>query len=171
MKYTFYRITHPIYQEINYVGSCKNLTSRKQQHKESCFNEKSKTYNLKLYKFIRENNILWTNLKFEILLQCDTNIHLKLEQMFINQYDSITNGNNNMNAYNPNYQITREQTEKRKNYRENYRENNQDYFKQKKQTEEYKNKQKIYRQKKVKCEICNLEMNRNSLTRHKKRKH
>jgi hypothetical protein len=38
-----------------YVGNTTNFTKRKGQHKNSCINEKSKSYNLKIYKIIREN--------------------------------------------------------------------------------------------------------------------
>ena len=57
MQYTFYRITHPEYQELNYIGSTINFNKRKQNHKSDCYNEKNKNFNKLLYKFISENNI------------------------------------------------------------------------------------------------------------------
>ena len=38
-----------------YVGSCCNFTRRKCNHKSSCHNVNNKTYNLKVYTFIREH--------------------------------------------------------------------------------------------------------------------
>ena len=38
-----------------YIGSCCNFVRRKCEHKISCNNSNRKNYNLKVYKFIREN--------------------------------------------------------------------------------------------------------------------
>ena len=38
-----------------YIGHTTNMTKRKAQHKFSCNNEKDKSYNLKIYKIIRQN--------------------------------------------------------------------------------------------------------------------
>ena len=38
-----------------YVGSSTNFKQRKADHKKNCNSEKSKKYNLNVYKFIREN--------------------------------------------------------------------------------------------------------------------
>lgn len=43
-----------------YIGSTTNFNERKCQHKTVCYNEKSKCYNYKIYKYIRENGG-WTN--------------------------------------------------------------------------------------------------------------
>jgi hypothetical protein len=46
--------SNPNVKEI-YVGSTTNMRNRKNRHKQSCNNEKSKRYNINVYKFIREN--------------------------------------------------------------------------------------------------------------------
>ena len=98
MIYTFYLIYHKYYGNL-YVGSTTNLQQRKYEHKSNCFNEKSKTkYDLKLYKFIRENNILWNDLEFQILMEAESYIPLIIENLFIQQHNTIENGLNSMNA-------------------------------------------------------------------------
>jgi len=54
MMYVCYKIE--IEGIIRYVGMTNNLSRREYQHKTDCFNEKSKQYNKKLYKWIREHN-------------------------------------------------------------------------------------------------------------------
>ena len=55
--YIFYRIIHPNYPQLNYIGSTENLHLRKITHKNR-YNDKSpKIYNLKLYKFSRKNTL------------------------------------------------------------------------------------------------------------------
>ena len=53
-----------------YVGHTVDLTRRRYEHKCSCINEKRKSYNYKLYKFIRENGGWnnWTMIKRKILV-------------------------------------------------------------------------------------------------------
>lgn len=63
----------------------------------------------------------------------------------------------------------------RLNYMKQY--NNCEYIKEQKKKWKEKNKEilkekdKLYSSTRVKCEVCDLEMNRGSLSRHKKRKH
>jgi hypothetical protein len=49
-----------------YIGHTTNFKSRKAEHKYACLNENSKSHNLKVYKFIRENGG-WDNFDFEIV--------------------------------------------------------------------------------------------------------
>ena len=62
---TFYRITHRDFPELNYIGSTKDSQTRKYNHRSCCFNEISNRYNLKIYQFIRNNNINFDELQFE----------------------------------------------------------------------------------------------------------
>jgi len=52
-----YKIKHnEDYDDLNiYVGSTTNFRLRKHQHKSDCNNENRKKYNLKIYKYIRDN--------------------------------------------------------------------------------------------------------------------
>ena len=56
-KCVIYKIVciDPSVDEI-YVGHTTDFKSRKRQHKKSCYNEHSKSYNFKLYQYIRANN-------------------------------------------------------------------------------------------------------------------
>ena len=50
-----YKLIHYDYPELVYIGSTTNFTNRKRHHKSNCNNEKSKSFNLKVYINIREN--------------------------------------------------------------------------------------------------------------------
>jgi len=52
-----YKLSHcnDLENENIYIGSTTNFTRRKHQHKLTCNNENYKDYNLKIYKFIRDN--------------------------------------------------------------------------------------------------------------------
>ena len=62
-----YKITcrDPLIKDL-YVGHTTNFVQRKHAHKQSCNNEKSSNYKLKLYETIR-NNGNWENWKMEII--------------------------------------------------------------------------------------------------------
>ena len=62
-----YKITcrDPLIKDL-YVGHTTNFVQRKHAHKQSCMNEKSLNYKLKLYETIR-NNGNWENWKMEII--------------------------------------------------------------------------------------------------------
>ena len=57
-----------------YVGHTTNFVQRKHAHKQSCINEKSTNYGLKLYEVIR-NNGGWLNWKMEIINYFDCKDH------------------------------------------------------------------------------------------------
>ena len=59
-----------------YIGSTENLSVRKRGHKSSCNNEKNKLYNIKIYKFIRENGG-YDNFKFDIIEEHHTALDKK----------------------------------------------------------------------------------------------
>jgi hypothetical protein len=67
-KTIIYKLINYDYPELVYVGSTTNFTKRKQQHKESCLNEKSNKHNLKVYTNIRENDG-WEN--WNMIKICD----------------------------------------------------------------------------------------------------
>jgi len=54
-KTTIYKIQHRDNDELLYVGSTTDFTRRKAQHKTACNNTNSKSYNIKLYKMMRDN--------------------------------------------------------------------------------------------------------------------
>ena len=67
----------PSIEEI-YVGSTTNFKQRKTSHKKSCNNENNKGYNLKVYKFIRDNGGFenWSMIQIEPY-SCETKRELE----------------------------------------------------------------------------------------------
>jgi predicted GIY-YIG superfamily endonuclease len=59
MKYTFYKISHIDYPELLYIGSTKDFRKRKNRHKYDCYHENETNYNIELYQYIRDHNILF----------------------------------------------------------------------------------------------------------------
>ena len=133
-----------------YIGSTKNLQRRIGQHKHSYHNIISKEYNYKVYKFMRVNGG-WSNWEIVVIKKLpNTNKEARcyIEQFYKNLYKPTLNSRNAMG-----YDIERiKETEKI-------------YYK--------KNKDKIKetRSVKSKCPICDLEIHKNSIKRHIKRKH
>ena len=54
-KCCIYKIEHVDDESLVYVGHTTSFNMRKTEHKNSCYNEKGKQYNLKVYQMIREN--------------------------------------------------------------------------------------------------------------------
>ena len=52
--------------DICFIGSTTNETSRRNSHKKECDNETGKSYNYYMYKYIRENGG-WDNWNFEVI--------------------------------------------------------------------------------------------------------
>tara|TARA_R110000772_G_scaffold783_2_gene2689 strand:+ start:110 stop:568 length:459 start_codon:yes stop_codon:yes gene_type:complete len=133
-----------------YIGSTKNLQRRILNHKTSCHNINSKEYNYKVYQFIRDNGG-WENWQIVVIRKLpNTNKPARcyIEQFYKNLYKPTLNNYNAMG-----YDIERiKETEK------NYRIENKDTIKE-------------TRSVKAKCPHCDLEMHKNSIKRHIKRKH
>jgi len=62
-----------------YVGSTINFAQRKSKHKCACYNEKRKSYNLKLYQNIRENGGEYT-IEIYKLFPCNSDKELCMEE-------------------------------------------------------------------------------------------
>ena len=88
-----YKMSHPKFSKFIYIGSTKNLQNRIKRHKLDCFNPKSNDHHRKLYKFIRENNINFDEIEFELVAEATENV-LKTEAYFIKEFDSINKGLN-----------------------------------------------------------------------------
>lgn len=92
-----------------YVGHTTNFRSRKNQHKTVCNNEKSKSYNFKIYKSIRDNEG-WENysmIQIE-LYECETKLEARARE---NYWCETLNAN--LNTHIPN-QTRKEYYEKNK---------------------------------------------------------
>ena len=151
-----------------YIGSTCDFRSRIRQHKSSCYNETKKTYNLKVYHYIRENGD-WENFEFIILEECEVQKLKKLEQSYFDGYKpklNMFNANGvdkeKRKEYNKEYyqNNTEKINEKNKEYRENnkekineknkeYRENNKEKEKERKKIYDENNKEKIKERKKI----------------------
>ena len=71
-----------------YVGYTINLSRRKSQHKISCYDEKSRKYNYKVYEFIRANGG-WNNWNVETIEQCSFNNRKEASQRERYWYDTL----------------------------------------------------------------------------------
>ena len=69
--------------EYSYVGSTQNFRSRKSQHKYSLTTLNNPSFNLNIYKFIRENGG-WNNFEMRPLeeFKCETNIQSKIREQY-----------------------------------------------------------------------------------------
>jgi hypothetical protein len=121
-----------------YVGSTTDFIRRKSSHKSNCNNEKSKEYNHKIYKIIREfgNWDNWTMVEIQKFPCEDSNEARKQERY---HYEIL---NSNLNMRYP------ERTDK-------------EYKNQ------YQDKEKYRRQQKINCE-CGKVISYNHISKHKK---
>jgi len=195
-KTIIYKLINYDYPELVYVGSTTNFTKRKQCHKESCLNEKSKNHNLKVYVTIREYDG-WEN--WNIIKICDYPCYNRREAE-LKEDEYMTELKANMNshrAFRTQKQYYEDNREKMKEYRENNKEKIQEYKKEyyednkekiQENMKEYQetNKEKIKEKRKeyyetnkntilknmkeiVKCE-CGCEVTKTNLKRHIKNK-
>ncbi len=116
--YYIYKLTVPV-NDINkiYIGSSKNIPNRISKHNYYCYNKNHRNYCIKLYKYIRENQIDFKDLNLEIIdeitkdeisedvIICCNKYGttpaevVKLEQYYIDLFNSIKDGLNCINAY------------------------------------------------------------------------
>ena len=124
-----------------YVGSTTKFHHRKIKHKTCCNNEKNKDYNIKVYKYIRDNGG-YDKFDYEIVELGeyeDKNCMKDRERYFIETLKPSLNINT------PN--------RTKKEYYETHREEINEKMREK-----------------IECEICNCEINRDGLGKHKKTK-
>ena len=146
--------------EFNYVGHTTNFRNRKHKHKSTCNNVNEKTYNLKIYKFIRENGG-WENWSMSPLeeYECETPIQAKIQEQY--WIDIKQSKLNSVRAHT----TTEDEKEKKKKYRIDNKEHISEICKQYK----FKNKEAIQERKKqiVVCE-CGVSITNSHKSRHKK---
>ena len=70
----------------SYVGSTKNYSKRKSNHKSNCYNKKRPQYNKKAYCFIRANKG-FDNFKFEIIEEFNKNNKEIISQKYKEYYE------------------------------------------------------------------------------------
>ena len=89
--YKIYCVNHDITDM--YIGHTTNFVQRKHGHKQSCTNNKNRSYNCKLYNFIRDHGG-WNNWIMEIIAfrNCDDQyVARKYEQEYFKEYNATLN--------------------------------------------------------------------------------
>jgi hypothetical protein len=156
-KTIFYRI---VCNDLNikdcYIGHTTNFIKRKQQHKCGCNNENNKSFNLKVYKFIRENGDWnnWSMIMIEQISCKNFNEACKLERKFIEEYNATLNihipTRTKKEYYIDNIDKTKEYNkdwnENNKERRKEYNEKNKDILKEHDKEYYEKNKDKRIKQ-------------------------
>ena len=116
-----------------YVGRTIDVTSRLQQHKTCCYNNKKQAYNYKLYKAIRENGDFqnWNFIEIETIEhdKKDTLPARERESFWYNELKATLNNNT------PN--------QNHKDSSKKWRDNNKEYSKEYEKQYRAKNKEKI----------------------------
>jgi len=134
-----------------YVGSTTNFRTRKNQHKCVCYKQEYKTYNRKVYQFIREHGG-WENWDMVLIEKVNVNdgneLH-KEERKWIEQLNATLNQvipTRTIKEYQKEYlENNKEKIRgKRKIYRENNKEKIKEYYEDNK--DKLKEKKKIYRE-------------------------
>ena len=122
-----------------YIGSTTNFKRRKHSHKNACNNEKVKSYNFNVYRFIRENGN-WENWSMVLVeeVSCENKLELhKIEREYVEKLGATLNKqvpNRNVKEY------REDNKEKMKEWREDNKEKNKEKMKEynEKNKEKYK---------------------------------
>jgi len=159
-----------------YIGSTLNQYRRKHEHKRDCNNPNRKAYNLYVYQFIRENGgfenwdivileeypaenkneLVWKEREYIELLQPALNCVKR---------PVVTSEENRKKLRELERKYYKQDTEKFREKNRKWRENNPDKVQELKNNWCEKNKER------VNCDICNKDLARCSLWRHKKQIH
>jgi len=178
-----YKIAHK-YSPYVYIGSTTNFNRRKSQHKESCNNEKSNSYNIKVYQTIRELGG-WDNFEMVLVAKCPCDdkkeLHAK-EFEYQQLFDANLNAQNAYSGFDPsdpeymkkylkeyNEKNRGELGEKQKEYYEKNRE--EKIQKQKKYYENNKEKISEKGKEKIECECGFIGVKMNMLRHRKTQRH
>ena len=131
-----------------YVGSTCNFTHRKYGHKTNIYNEKSKKYNIKLYKNIRENDGEW-EMKPYSEFPCKNKMEMTIEEERVrrelnadlNSYSCCGQNKELYDEYQKQYQ--QKNKEKIAEYQKQYNELNKEKIAVRDKEYREKNKEKI----------------------------
>ena len=140
-----------------YVGSTTNFRRRKNNHKSICNNEKSKDYNLYVYRFIRDTGG-WEN--WDVVLVEEVNCK-DIKELHKKEREWVEKLKATLNTQIPNRSP--------KEYDKEYVKKNKEKINEKRRERYEKNKEKINEKKKEKitCE-CGSIIRKSDLARHKK---
>ena len=160
-----------------YIGSTKDIKYRIARHKSRCYNQNYKEYNIKVYKYIRDNCNDWSKVSFQILDVYDDiskKFKREIEQYYIDYFS------NNLNMIRAKYdkEKTKEKSNKKKRekyrndeqYRNNYKKEINEHLKLKyRNDEQYRNNCKKKHNEKVICE-CGRIVSYGNIGAHRKSK-
>ena len=135
-----------------YVGSTVNFRSRKKQHKNCITNENLKTYNIKLYKTIRDNDGEW-DMQPHSIFPCNSKLELSIEEERVRQILKA-----DLNSQTCGTGMTR--SEYKKQHNKQYHETHYD---------KYKDDANEKKRQRVTCE-CGCDVNKSYLSSHRKSK-
>jgi len=123
-----------------YVGSTTDFKTRKYHHKGNITNENRNTYNIKLYKTIRDNAGEW-DMKAHSIFPCNSKLELSIEEERVRQ---LLAADMNMKSCGTGLALS----EYKKQYREQYKDKYTEYKKQwyEQNRDEHKEKMKQYRE-------------------------
>ena len=141
----------------SYIGSTFNVECRKSKHISDCFNQNSKSYNVPFYKYIRDNNLTFDNLQFEMLETVEVSNESEKkcqEQWWI---DTLQSNLNTINSFGVDIEYRKQ---KNKEYKQKYRDENPEYL----------NKEEINRKRKIWYENNREEINRKVREQYKNKK-
>ena len=139
-----------------YIGSTKNFTKRKWDHKKRCNNPNTKGYNLKVYQYVRDNGG-WNEFVMVVIQDYPCNCREELEER---EDQIMCEMNSKLN------------TVRAKRSKKEWRIDNLDKIKEKKKEYYQNNSDKINEKKseKIKCGKCGSEIARNHIAIHQKTK-
>ncbi len=138
-----------------YIGSTDNLEQRIEEHKTRCKYKSQLHYNLKVYKFIRENGD-FDNWDFKLLEKINTDDKIvlkKLEQTYLDKFDSniLLNDRRAFGQDKERYKETKKEyskTEKFKEQKKQYYQKNKEKISKKDKDYYLQNKDKIAKKRK-----------------------
>lgn len=140
-----------------YVGSTTNFKQRKRLHRSACKTETNKSYNVKVYKFIRENGGFEN---WSMILITEFNCNNKLE-LLREERKHIDELQSSLNCKKPTRTRKEYQIECLKPYQKQYRIDNK---------EKIKEKNKKYNLEKLGCRFCKCDISKKHFKEHCMRK-
>ena len=163
-----------------YIGSTRDFKHRCRIHKSNCNNENIREYNLKVYKYIRDNGG-WDQWEIVKLYDYPCKNKYELEQEERRAIEAYKPTLNNKIPTKTKAEYRQEHREYHKQWSKEYRENNKQMIADKKKQYSQNNKEKIADKKKqhyqnnkdkinvkINCDNCNRLVNKQGLARHKR---
>ena len=142
-----------INDDMVYIGSTRDIKYRMRKHKARCYNINNNCYNLKVYKYIRDNGG-WDEWKYEIVDEVEValrNDAARYEGEYIIKYDAINKLNDIVAGRTP--KEYREQNKEQlsqynKQYNKQYHEQNREQILQKQKQYYQQNREQILQRQK-----------------------